>query len=1519
MLSSRPRLRRALRGVSGVVSALGLCAVFGAAAGGALLLHADLPAFRREGSRLLGGLLAATFQGQVSVGSVEHVSAYALRARDIVVRDAEWRVVLRLSQISAQADVLEILRRLLLGGDKVTIVVQHVRVERAEAHIIPGEDGTPTLVRALTPAASEERPTAQADERYVRVWLPEIELGRVFARGTVGGSPTLETEIENARASLLATPKGAAIDVTRFSLLARGVTGADARGIATLHVRAPGAVWSSFDGYVGDVQFGSVVRWENRKLSLTLDVPRAEPAAMRALLPEYPLLSPATARLKLEGEPEAFDVRARAEVDSALVSANGSLSFADGLKLTLGVDAQAVDLRSLLEDAPPTALHASGDVTVQSEPEGVVVAFGGSLQPTRVGELDVPAVDVSGLLREGQLEGQAWVHDLGLPLEVEFARSPSGSIAVDARARGVDLSQVARLRPYAALRGRTDLDLHAVIEAGRLDATLGVDARELRYADFGLGSARLSASARGPLSAPRLLALDAKLTGRGLNAGQFGFDALEARARGPLRGPLLSATLTHRDGARLESSARLSVDEGALLSDIELGVSREGVGVRGSVERVALESGTLRVERLRLSGASGELSGSAVVAPASLSVNASGKALNLSAFSRVLGLPRGTLEGRASLELDAHSGRGGQRGSARLTLEDASIMNVSGITADLDARLDGSRLAGSAKGEVESLAAFATEWELELDGPLGSSKSYLRSTGTARLDLDNVTLDYFGPFVRVPDLELQGNAKLGLRLSREDPEVVPDIELAGSTQNLRVSIARDGQEPIVLSGLELELGATHAAESGATSAALGVRRQSERWLSATAETSLDLAAALAGRDSLDQQLQRSPFAGKAVLAETRLDELPDPLRLPGVRGSLRLESTLHGSLSDPRLSVSLRGSGLSLAASERSRAVDVCATAEYQKQSGDFSLGSELFLASAAGTPSAPCSGKRFANLRVSGSAPWQGIDTIQSWSGMALLGLESMPLSVVPPLAEAGLSGTSSGSFTLQRRENLPSLSAKLELSEVRIENFEVGSGTLALRSNPERARADFMITRGESSLQGSLDAGLNWSSGLPEIASSQPIEARVNARSMQASLLEPLLTDVLSDLQGRVDGQLQARLEPLEPGSSERRASNIAGDLMLRDGSFQLAGLGLRLHAVSFNAHAKTDGNTTLIEVPDIAASALTSSQNLSAHARLRLAGLSLVAANARVHVEDLPLVVDGVARATAMARAQMSVERRPEKMLATIYFDRLDARLPSAPSRNLINLDKPDNVTLLQPIAEPENRRDDGQLPWHFWIHLGEQARLTRGVDLNLPISGSPNVVLADDLGVTGSVALLPGGVIEIAGKTFVIERGGVIFDQPEASNPRLDVTASWRSPEGQAVFMRVTGTLAAPEVAFDPPEATALLLGGDASALGVSALDALLGQTPLARVQLSARADNDDRTGAGDSTTYTAAVRASDTVVVEGSYRGQAAGSDPNQPGGDVSAAIEWRFRKRWSVRTEIGTIGTGIDLLYQYRY
>jgi autotransporter translocation and assembly factor TamB len=175
--------------------------------------------------------------------------------------------------------------------------------------------------------------------------------------------------------------------------------------------------------------------------------------------------------------------------------------------------------------------------------------------------------------------------------------------------------------------------------------------------------------------------------------------------------------------------------------------------------------------------------------------------------------------------------------------------------------------------------------------------------------------------------------------------------------------------------------------------------------------------------------------------------------------------------------------------------------------------------------------------------------------------------------------------------------------------------------------------------------------------------------------------------------------------------------------------------------------------------------------------------------------------------------------------------------------------------------------------------------------------------------------------------------VHFDTGEPTNPHLRVLASWRAPDATIVYVEVRGTFreATLRLESDPArseaEIQALLLGGgttgdsgEAQSAGVGYgadfVSELLADTNLPHVELRAgsEAATDDRR----YQTYTAAVQISDEVWFEGSYKNLSE-TDTTEQGDALSGTVDWRFRRNWSLRTELGNIGTGVDLLWQYRY
>ncbi|MDF3069410.1 MAG: hypothetical protein K0R38_5011, partial [Polyangiaceae bacterium] len=1359
----------------------------------------------------------------------------------------------------------------------------------------------------------------------IRVWIPTIEVGSVFGRGRLEGSPVLEAEVKGARASLLATPKGAAIDIARFSLLARGLGGADAKGVASLHIRAPGAVWGSFDGYMGEVQFGSVVRWEKEALDLKVDLPRAEPAATRALLAQWPLQEPAQARVHLKGIPPELDVELASTIgERSTVNATGHVNFASPLRLQLDVEGRALDLRAVLPQAPETRIDVDAELGLHLESGGVALDFGGAIQPMTVHNVAIPALDFASSSKGGILTGRAKLHDLGLPVDVEFAVLSDGKIEVNAEAKRVNLAKVDRLRPYFDGQGSADLRLRAALEQGRLDSSVTVDARNLVYQGALLQSGRLTATLRGPIDAWQGLSLDARVNGKKLTAGRFTFEEVLATAHGPLRAPVVTATLKDPYGPSFDARATVMMGSPVSVRELSLGVLRNAVAIRGEVAQLDIDEDRVLVRDLRLHGATGDLTANAEITPRALSVNAQGQNLDLSAFSRVLGLARGVLEGRGSVAMDVVATGKTQRGSLELSVTQAALFNINGISGQLSAKLDGTALSGASTGTVEGLGAFSSDWDTVLAGPPTERRSFERATGKWSLALNDVTLDYLGQLLPEQQVDVNGRASLALEARRTEPDAVPNLEASLETRDLSVSVERQGKPPLRFEGMELLASAAHDGATGSTSAAVSVARGSDRLLTTSADVTLDLKAALSGAEPLLQQLQNRAALGKLVVSQVDLETLPEPLRVAGLRGAVRLEGTVRGSVSAPVVSLTTRATELRFGAGDRSEPIDVCGSAEYAKQSGAFNLGAEVFLAGGLALSRAPCGGKRVATVQFRGEAPFDWEHGVPRWNGTASATLEALPLATIPPLASARMTGTTTGTLILDRSGQQPSASAQLSLEGVRVDQLEIGDGTLKLRSDEARARVDFQVQRAKTTLGGSVMAGVSWASELPALDDAQPIDLELSARRMEASVLEPFMAELVSELRGTLDGDVTARLTALAGPDDSREVEHVSGKVAFRSGSLVLTGLGFRLRDVAFSANAKRDGRTTLVEIPDLIASAGSRTPNLKAQVGLRLRGFDIVFGSASFNVDGLPVVMDGVTRANADVRvSKLGINRTPDRIVVDIPFDLLTIRLPEESSRELIDLNENENITLLQPIAQPKLSRDEDAVPWQLAIHLGERARVERGEQLDVPITGDPIVVLASGVGVTGSILLPRRGAVQMLGRMFQIEGGAIVFDTPDPADPRLDVRASWRSSTNDTLFIYISGTVSKPKVQFDRPQADAVALlagttqsGKGATNVGISALDSLLADTPLARVQLRGK----DADEAGKGSTYTAAYRASDRIVVEGNYRAASAqsGSQPGQSG-TVGAAVDYRVTKTISVRGQLGTIGTGVDLVYQYRY
>jgi translocation and assembly module TamB len=118
------------------------------------------------------------------------------------------------------------------------------------------------------------------------------------------------------------------------------------------------------------------------------------------------------------------------------------------------------------------------------------------------------------------------------------------------------------------------------------------------------------------------------------------------------------------------------------------------------------------------------------------------------------------------------------------------------------------------------------------------------------------------------------------------------------------------------------------------------------------------------------------------------------------------------------------------------------------------------------------------------------------------------------------------------------------------------------------------------------------------------------------------------------------------------------------------------------------------------------------------------------------------------------------------------------------------------------------------------LGNDVEVKRGTDLKVGLEGQPVVTISDKVHVSGQIRLKKGGVLDIEGKSFDIEKGTITFVGDDPDNPQVVVTAGWSAPEGTRIYADYIGPLKSAKVKLrsEPPLAqtdiVALLLFGTA---------------------------------------------------------------------------------------------------------
>ena len=306
----------------------------------------------------------------------------------------------------------------------------------------------------------------------------------------------------------------------------------------------------------------------------------------------------------------------------------------------------------------------------------------------------------------------------------------------------------------------------------------------------------------------------------------------------------------------------------------------------------------------------------------------------------------------------------------------------------------------------------------------------------------------------------------------------------------------------------------------------------------------------------------------------------------------------------------------------------------------------------------------------------------------------------------------------------------------------------------------------------------------------------------------------------------------------------------------------------------------------------------------------------------LRQVPLTLQGLnlGRATGSVSAQLErrenwdrpgLHRGKPYLLVTAMLSDWSMRASASASRSLIDTSANSEIRVLQGVTATE--AEDG-MPYRVYLQLGRNVRFSLA-DLDLPLSGRVQLDYANETSLYGSIELERGGRVPIFGRVFEVEDGSLRLNPAQPSNPNIDISLSGQSRDGTPVYVSLSGTLKEPLVSPPLAQLQELLGGGTATALSGGAqalgLTSLLGDN----IQLRVGSDENEQ----ELARYSAAVQIRENLWLEVNYQRNDTSSFSQQESDAVSGTLDYRFNDAWSLRTEAGTTGGSVDVVWQYRY
>jgi hypothetical protein len=1507
----------------------------------AAVVHLNLAVTRRLINRALTQYLDEQLVGSFDLGRIERLDSSTIWFSGLAVYDAQHRRVLTVNHLRAKTRTFRALYDWLTGNDKLTIVIESVWADGVNGRFLTATtSAAPTLAQAFELDPTHVRPRSTSKGRPYRIALSDVVISDTKIENQLTSLPFQTAQFKRLAGLVLITPDGVAVSLKRFGMQLTALSNLGLQGTGTLDFRSPNRIWGEVSATLGSLPLTVRVDYRDEQLNLNLDAPKITPEQGRTVYPSWPLRKPASLSLVTFGPLSALATRLSTTVENSKLDILGTTFVSANPSGSYSLSGNHVDLSALFGAAVSSDLDLRARAEFHVTGNTPEVKFEGLVDSGFLLNHKTPSLDFEGKLDNSGLILGVRSHDVTLPLRAGLWMH-DGRIELDAQTQNVSLAPL--LLPFEVrdVSGYVSLRARGVVTDERISVEAHSTVTQAKVAQLEAGTLTVDTNFEGPKNEPLLWQGQAQLTAKDLRSPYFNYPTLHASLRGSPRRSNVTAVAEDDQHTHLTLDTELYIDQPVELRAATLGLGRGEHQLKLQVKHAVLGEKAVVVQGLALGGSAGDLKGEvAWQSDGELSAKLTSERLELSVLNDLLGLPPQYLAGTASASLDLESRGGSPHGHMLVTFKEATAFTLTKVTGTWEQTLRQKNLQGTVEIHASLVDRIHGSYDLSLGGPVTEKQSYVRAAGNARVEFERFQLDrltqLLGPLP--PSLTTRGTVSARITATRSTVEQLPDVLLSVTTDGLGLDLVREGGKHLTFERSELLGNVDYEGTTGSLTSDWVLSKAQQPTLVLGIKSRVNLVELFADPLLTRSKLYDLPFDAGLTLPRQSLSEVETILGEPLGSGTVQSKLWLKGPLTDPHLVVEFDGEQLSLKALDNPVPLDTHAVAEFAHQNGETrimcGIGSNNQVWAQLNAV-----GSVFANpdaVRQPSTSPYD-------WSGKLELGFTELPLDAIPWLQGSQVSGFLRGGATVTRIAGMTTLNALVPIADLKIQSRPIGQSLLSLSSDERELVAAAKLIDGGAQVDFEAHVPVELNRPLPALRTSAPLLLSAQAAGYDAGILAPFLDPYLGQIQGELSGDLEATYYPTTKTTAVNIAPKLAlgGKVQLRHGRGRLRALGVNVTDISIDAQASSTGSRTLIHIPLVKAALGATVPNLEGTVVVELQQLELKRLGASVtRAEAVPLILDGVTQAKLTGTATLEiVPILPESSapsteggyLIDATVGELEVNLPREMAREVVALAENKDISVLQPLgsAAYQKTQPTALTPYRIRLNLGRKTRVTRN-DFSFPVSGNPSLLLQNKLYTAGNIQLEPGGRLQLAGKTFVIERGQVTLNPDEPSNPRFEVEAQWRGPT-HTVIATVSGTRKEAELHLtsDPPlgsesQVFALLLSGSGTevdsttaGLGVGAtlFNEFMSETPLSAVEL--RTSQDEQ-----HANYTAAVPLKENLWFEGTYQNATNnGLRPNSSSAreGFSGTVDWRFRRNWSLRTEVGTLGAGADILWQYRY